>query len=273
MQVLRSCLLHIGYGTRVFYKSFAAVAITILLYGTYLLVGVFLAGTLRRYRLNWRNIIIQLWGKALLRIIRAQLNITGNLPQHKPIVLVSNHLSYVDILVYCALFCPVFIAKAEIASWPIIGHLCRSFSVLFINRKSIRQSYKLQQQLYQVYKTPHSIVFFPEGTSTDGTAVQPFKPLLFHWLANQQIAVYGAFLHYQAPAGYDAREDICWWRPESGLISHLLRLLRMPSFIVHVDFAHAPLQHQDHKLLAQEAHQTVVYLQQHRADGLLPKNN
>lgn len=249
------------YGIRIVYKSVLASMVTILLYSSYLVINILLFGKKNGLKQRWRACIVRCWGKSMLCILHAKIMLTGYPPQKQPVVLVSNHLGYIDILLYCALLHPVFVAKSDVASWPVIGQLCRSFSVLFINRHSVRQSYQLQKKLYQKYQEGYPIVFFPEGTSTNGDTVKPFKTLLFKWLAEQQIPVHYALLHYQAPTGYDAGEDICWWRSESKLIPHLLRLLSMPQFCIKIHFSSKPLLHQNHRILAQKTHQAITNLQ------------
>lgn len=243
---------------RLSYRLCAILLITFFLCFLYLLLRIPLS---QKLRWRWRAFIVSSWAKCLLKIIGAKLHIQGVL-RPSPLVLVSNHLSYIDILVYAALLHPVFVAKSDIGSWPLIGFLVRIFDVALINRHSARQSYKLQEKLYQAYRQQQNVVFFPEGTSTSGETIKPFKPLLFKWLVHYQVPVHYALLSYQAPAGYDAREDICWWRPESTFHEHVAKLLTMPGFTIYVHFAEQGLIDTESKVLSQKAHQALINMHQ-----------
>ena len=122
---------------------------------------------------------IQRWSRRLLKIFGIQLQVeNANLISTESFLLASNHVSWMDIHVINA-FKPIrFVAKSEVASWPIFGWMAKQLGTVFIRRDSSRHARQVVGQLADLLKT-QSICIFPEGTSTIGISVQPFKANLF----------------------------------------------------------------------------------------------
>lgn len=111
------------------------------------------------------------------RILGIGIRKTGEMSVRQPTLYVSNHISYIDIFILGCL--PAFfIAKSEVASWPIFGKLAEFQNTLFFERKAGRTKQQLEI-LKNHLKLGNSLTFFPEGTSTDGAHVEPFKSSLF----------------------------------------------------------------------------------------------
>jgi lyso-ornithine lipid O-acyltransferase len=140
--------------------------------------------------------------------------------------LVANHSSWLDIFALNALQRIYFVSKSEVAGWPGIGWLARATGTVFINRHA--RDARLQKEVFEArLRAGHQLCFFPEGTSTDGLRVLPFKPTLFaafftHGL-DTFIAIQPVSLIYRAPPGRDAR-FYGWWG-EMGFGTHMLRVL------------------------------------------------
>lgn len=143
--------------------------------------------------------------------------------------LVANHVSWLDIFVLNAAAPVYFVAKDEVAGWPAIGWLARATGTVFI-RRDPRQA-GAQALLFEArLRAGHRLAFFPEGTSTDGIRVLPFKPTLFaaffaHGLA-ERLQVQPVSLVYRAAPGMDAR-FYGWWG-DMGFAAHLLSILAAP---------------------------------------------
>jgi len=122
---------------------------------------------------------IQQWSKRLLKIFHIQLRVIGAEKLHSsPHLLASNHISWLDIHVINA-FRPVrFVAKSEVRGWPVFGWMAQQLGTVFIRRDSARHARQVVDQMAQVLKV-ESVCIFPEGTSTSGESVLPFKPNLF----------------------------------------------------------------------------------------------
>lgn len=139
---------------------------------------------------------IQDWSKRLLKIFNIDLVIDGAiLLGNTPNLIASNHISWLDIHVINA-FKPIrFVAKSEVAKWPIFGWMAKQLGTVFIRRDSARHARQVVDQMAEVLKT-ESICIFPEGTSTIGEAVLPFKPNLFESAIVAQVSVFPLSIRY-----------------------------------------------------------------------------
>lgn len=194
-----------------------------------------------------------------LRILRLPIDITGR-PMAEHGAIVANHSSWLDIFVLNAAAPVYFVSKAEVANWPMIGWLARSTGTVFIRRsrgEAARQTAMFEDRL----KVGHRLLFFPEGTSTDGLRVLPFKPTLFAAFfsdALPDISVQPATVIYHAPPGEPAHFYGWWGDMEFG--PHLLHLLGTPRQGRVAVIWHAPLKVSDfagRKALAAEACRTI----------------
>ncbi len=142
---------------------------------------------------------------------------------------VANHASWLDIFTLNACQRIYFVSKAEVARWPFVGWLARATGTLFI-RRDPREA-KAQQALLETrIRAGHHLLFFPEGTSTDGLRVLGFKTTLFqpfysHGL-EKLMQIQPVTVNYTAPKGEDAR-FYGWWR-DMGFAPHLTKVLAAP---------------------------------------------
>ncbi len=140
--------------------------------------------------------------------------------------MVANHASWLDIFTLNAAVPVYFVSKAEVSGWPGIGWLARATGTVFIerNRKQARAQAKLLEDRLHA---GHRLVFFPEGTSTDGLRVLPFKTTLFEPFLNDhlkdELRIQPVTVIYRAPCGEPAR-FYGWWG-ETGFGPHLLHTL------------------------------------------------
>lgn len=127
--------------------------------------------------------------------------------------LVANHVSWIDILTLHSVAELVFVSKAEVGTWPFIGFLARATNTVFIERRP-NAARRQQAVLQQCMADGQRLCFFPEGTSTDGTLVLPFKSSLFGALHRQDeradIWVQPASVVY-LPRKYLPRRFYSWW--------------------------------------------------------------
>ncbi|WP_052249663.1 lysophospholipid acyltransferase family protein [Tateyamaria sp. ANG-S1] len=154
--------------------------------------------------------------------------------------IVANHSSWLDIFVLNAADRIYFVSKSEVAGWPGIGTLARATGTLFIARD--RREAKAQTELFQErLLAGQRLLFFPEGTSTDGQRVLPFKTTLFaSFFADDlrpRVAVQPVTVVYHAPRGRDARTYGWWGDMEFG--THLLATLALPRH-GHVEVIYHP---------------------------------
>ncbi|MEM8655647.1 MAG: lysophospholipid acyltransferase family protein [Pseudomonadota bacterium] len=175
--------------------------------------------------------------------------------------IVANHSSWLDIFVLNAADRVYFVSKSEVAGWPGIGTLARATGTLFIARD--RRAAKAQTVLFEErLLAGQRLLFFPEGTSTDGLRVLPFKTTLFEsFFADDlrpHLSVQPVSVVYHAPKGRDARTYGWWGDMEFG--THLLATLALPRHGRVEVVYHAPLtvaDHADRKALAAAAEDLV----------------
>lgn len=161
------------------------------------------------------------------RILGMGFAVTGA-PMTQRGAVVANHSSWLDIFALNAAKRIYFVSKSEVAGWPGIGWLARATGTVFIERNPARA--RAQTELFQSrLLAGHKLLFFPEGTSTDGMQVLPFKTTLFQaFFAPElrgEISVQPVTVVYRAPAGEDARFYGWWGGMDLG--PHLLATLAL----------------------------------------------
>jgi 1-acyl-sn-glycerol-3-phosphate acyltransferase len=175
--------------------------------------------------------------------------------------IVANHASWLDIFALNACDLVYFVAKSEVARWPAIGWLAKATGTVFINRDG--REARAQKAVFEARLIAgHRLLFFPEGTSTDGMRVLPFKTALFAAFFARPLKdscmIQPATVVYRAPEGQDSR-FYGWWG-DMDFAPHLLKVLAAPrQGSVEVTF-HAPLEvarHNDRKVLAEAAEASV----------------
>ena len=121
-----------------------------------------------------RQLRTQVWSLAMLRCIRIQLIVKGNPALNGPLLMVANHMSWLDITaLHAARFCR-FISKADVKKWPFIGRLASGIGTLFIERESRRDAMRVVHHMTQSLRSGDVLGVFPEGTTSDGAGLLPF---------------------------------------------------------------------------------------------------
>ncbi|MEP2717166.1 lysophospholipid acyltransferase family protein [Pseudophaeobacter sp.] len=189
--------------------------------------------------------ITQLVCRNAFRILGMGFSTRGELMQQRGAV-VANHSSWLDIFALNAKKRIYFVSKAEVAAWPGIGWLARATGTVFIERNPKRA--KEQTELFEErLQAGHKLLFFPEGTSTDGLRVLPFKTTLFaaffggHLREFSHIQPVSVMFH--APKGKEPRFYGWWGDMEFG--PHLLKTLAAPRQGRAELVYHAPLKVSD----------------------------
>jgi len=198
---------------------------------------------------RWRTRVFRRWTDCVRAVLGIKVRAAGAAPE-PPFVLVSNHLSYLDVILLGSQLRCVFVARADVADWPLIGALCRTVETLFINRASKRDLPRVMRQMEQVLDSGRGVVLFPEGTTTKGDAVLPFRPSLLDAAARSGRPVWYASLSYSTPPGCEpAQRSVCWWG-EMPFTAHFLGVLRLPEIRARVTFGEQPIRESDRKILA-----------------------
>lgn len=200
-------------------------------------------------RLWWRRWTFGNWARRVARVLGLKIN-ARNIRPAPPFLLVSNHLSYVDIIVLESQADCVFVAKSEVSGWPIVGWICRTMDTIFIDRKIKRDIPRSLKKIEEALMRGMGVVLFAEATSTNGTSVAPFKSSLLEFAVRKRVPVHYATINYASPdAATPAQESICWWG-DMTFPGHLFRLLRLRSFEADVVFGPEPIVAEDRRILA-----------------------
>jgi len=200
---------------------------------------------------NWRRQNFGGWAQSSARILGMRVNVR-NAPPAAPFLLVSNHLSYVDIIVLESQVDCAFIAKSEIARWPILGFISWTLNTIFIDRARKRDILRAMEKAERALARGLGVVLFAEGTSTSGQTVSPFRSSLLEIAARRGTPVHYATISYVAPAGETpAEQSVCWWG-DMPLPGHVFRLLQLPAFQANVFFGPQPIVANDRHVLAAE---------------------
>lgn len=235
---------------RLFFFSLASITTVALTITGNLLLG----SESRKYR--WKNMVTLNFGHFVAWIMGMHIEVKGT-PPEPPFFLVSNHLSYVDIIPLWSTLPCTFIAKSEIRGWPFFGFAAKSMGILFIDRENSRDIPRVNTLISSVITDEQGIVLFPEGTSTKGAEVVDFKPPLLHFPAvNERPVSYAAISYSTDDPGKPAHEYVCWWGGMS-FFNHLYELLKIRSFKAYVVFGDKTITSDDRKKLAQSLHLEV----------------
>jgi 1-acyl-sn-glycerol-3-phosphate acyltransferase len=114
------------------------------------------------------------WARGLLKLLNVTVRVQGEPVQQGPMLVVLNHISWLDILVMLAAQPVRFVSKSEVKHWPLIGWLATNVGTLYIERASRKDAMRVVHQIAESLQAGRLIAVFPEGTTSDGNQVLPF---------------------------------------------------------------------------------------------------
>lgn len=184
----------------------------------HIFLGVFLSITLGfwlKHRFEFQRTLIQWWLQKVCHILDLTIEIKGNTP--KPGLIVSNHISWLDIIVIGGHLPIRFLSKAEVRQWPVIGWLAACGGTLFIKRGN-GQSGQMANTIADELSSGESILVFPEATSTDGKQVKRFFPNMFMAAIQAKATVQPISIQYR----------------ENGILSNTAPFIGDDEFVEHM---------------------------------------
>ena len=133
----------------------------------------------------------------LVKLGGVKIVVHGKISDARPLMVVSNHISVFEIATFPFAFRGSFIAKKEMENWPLVGWVAKKFGVIFVDRRPshARDALAVVQKTVQTVKYP--MILFPEGTTTNGAYVKPFKSTLFNFVENSNVTVQPMAMHYR----------------------------------------------------------------------------
>jgi lyso-ornithine lipid O-acyltransferase len=195
-------------------------------------------------RRSWVAEFPRFYHRRCCRILGLRVRQIGEPVTARPVLFASNHVSYADITVLGSLIAGSFVAKNEVAGWPLFGRLAKLQRSVFVDRQ-VRSTAQQRDAIAERLAAGDALILFPEGTSGDGNFILPFKSALFSVVFNreQPVTVQPVSLAYTRldglPIGRTLRPFFAWYG-DMDLAPHLWRLLGLGSIEAVVEF-HAPV--------------------------------
>lgn len=165
----------------------------------HILYGLSVSATVLSYLEHQKkHLIIKLWSEKLLHILNVKLTVEGSPPSQRlsNTMFVSNHISWLDIYALNSVHPVRFIAKSEVARWPILGWLAKQANTIFIERARKKDAQRITIEATESLKNGDCLCYFPEGTTTNGTELLPFKSSLIQAAINTHGDVWPLAIYY-----------------------------------------------------------------------------
>ena len=200
-----------------------------------------------------------------MRGMEIEIDVVGRFPEYGSVI--SNHLSYVDIVVFAALYPCVFVSKAEIAAWPVVGWMTTMSGTVYVARGHGGSAMKARRAMQDTVDAGLPVVFFPEGTTTNGSHLLKFHSGLLAQAMQGGAPVTAAHLRYRLGAENGPRvsvaDDVCYWG-DRNMLEHIFTFLGLRGVRAEVRFAEGPIAFSSdgmhRKLAAMEARAAVAAL-------------
>ena len=195
----------------------------------------------------------------LYRRIYSALNIklvVHGEPTKQSSLWVSNHISWVDILLFAGGHTVDFIAKSEVGDWPLVGNVVKKTGTVLIDRNNKFQAYRSLPLLQERMLAGTPILVFPEGTTTSGSHTLPFKPMFYQAAIRESMVIQPISLHY-LNSNEEPTDSVAFIDEDDFSIS-LKRILKQPQITAHIHFLPALSAEQFHrKIMAKKNQQDI----------------
>jgi 1-acyl-sn-glycerol-3-phosphate acyltransferase len=241
-------------------RVFRLVVRSLWLLATLIVAGVdfFLTSAARGFKpsLTVRTQLLQRNARRVLRVFVSTVETAGPLPQAG--LLVSNHLTYLDILLLASLTPAVFVSKYEVQHWPVLGWFSRMAGTIYIRRERRGDVARIAREIHTVMRDGHLVILFPEGTSSDGRQVLPFRSSLLEPATGMDHELFASHITYAITEGC-LENDVCYWG-DMTFFPHAMKLLARPRVAASVRFSRVQAGDVSRKELARQLHAEVVRL-------------
>lgn len=180
---------------------------------------------------------VQAWASGMLGRLHVKLVVHGTPPTVGPVLLVSNHISWLDILVLHAAQHCRFVSKSDVRHWPLLGRLATGAGTLYVERRSRRDAMRVVHAMAQALRDGEILAIFPEGTTGDGTELLPFHANLLQAAISTNVPIHPVALRFVDLQGQITQAAS--YIGDESLLSSLWRTLRTPGVVAHVRFGQA----------------------------------
>ena len=218
----------------------------------------------------------RVWAKVMNAIMDISVMVEGeNKPseQHAALI-VSNHLSYLDIVIIASVLPTLFVAKKEVRHWPMLGWLARLGGTIFVDRSLFRGGIAAATEIVRTLQSNVRVHIFPEGTSSSGERVLPFKPSLFAAALEAHVPIQPVTIQYfkinGEPFSDGNRDTVCWYG-NMKFVEHFFRFLNCKKISASVTIHPLiiPSPYSTPQSLAIQSHATVVSAHRTKSATLL----
>jgi 1-acyl-sn-glycerol-3-phosphate acyltransferase len=181
-----------------------------------------------------QNQLIAEWARGMLRLLNVTVRVQGQPAQRGPMMVVMNHISWLDILVLLAAQPVSFVAKAEIKHWPLIGWLATNVGTLYIERGNRKDALRVVHQIAESLQGGHIIGVFPEGTTSDGKQLLPFHANLLQAAISSESPVQPVALRFLEANGELSMSPS--YIDDDTLLTSIWRMLRADPVTAQLEF-------------------------------------
>lgn len=189
------------------------------------------------------------WGRGMMLATGVRVSTEG-VPPPEGILVVSNHLGYLDIAAVNSVAPMVFVSRADVRRWPFWGAMAALGGTVFVDRARKRDVIRVRRDMEAALQRGDRVLVFPEATTSDGSTIRPLKPALLADAAERKLPVYWLTLSYRTPpGGPSARDRVCWWQGV-GFVPHALALFGLKRVHCTIRFGDAPVRASHRKELA-----------------------
>src|SRR5262245_59390495 len=208
---------------------------------------------------------VRLWARACLMILGLKINVhrlSDDLHSSNRRLLVSNHQSYLDVVIIASVFPALFVAKTEVGRWPLFGWLSKLGGTIFVDREDARSGVKCAYRVSRALRDGVVVQVFPEATTGDGSTVLPFNGLFFASGVRSRASVLPLTIKFQSvngrPVDRESLDMVCWYG-EMNFARHFWNLLNIESAEVSlmINEPIKPARAQRAKVLAQVARERI----------------
>ena len=201
--------------------------------------------------------LIKSWSKKLIKLFKVKLEINQNIHRilsEKNYLIVSNHISWLDIFLINSVYPVPFLSKADVAKWPLIGKLTKSADTIYINRDK-NKSLSIASNLIENHlKKMNSVYFFPESVATDGSKLLPFKSNFFQTAINANVDVLPIVIKYTEQNNLSTAPS---YAGDISLMQSMMSLIRLKNIKAKLSILPKIPSNVNRKMLAEKTHKKI----------------
>jgi lyso-ornithine lipid O-acyltransferase len=242
---------------------FRSVGRSVRLVGMFIVAGTELAvkrPATREQRADW----LHRFCARALRGLGVEITVVGRFPERGTVI--SNHLTYLDIVVFATIHSCVFVSKEEIRKWPVVGWMTTMSGTVYVARGNGGSAMKAREGMQAALDAGLPVVFFPEGTTTNGGHLLKFRSGLLAQVLEGGSSVTAAHVRYSCVLdngqNFSVGDDVCYWG-DRNMLAHVFKFLGLRGVRAEVQFADAPIEFSSdlhRKIAAVEAREAVAAL-------------